>query len=351
MRKQRLVRNYASAWFRQWDGMLVVASEQGRSDAVILAIDGDSVTLLSRSRGTTTRDLDASADDAGIQQLARLIIARGDLGRLLLLRLPPAQVLHKQLTFPTAARHDLEQIIGFAIDRETPFTRDDIYWSYVTRRTDSTRGQVEVDLFLVPRNSIDPWLAAARNARLVPYGIEVDTAANATTVIPFGARKDDERLRSQRSLVLLTATACILAAVAVALPFIGQQWALSSADKIITSLTEPAREASALRRAADQLGEVIAALKVEQDRNGSALAALAAATNALPDESYVTALNLKAGRLTMTGLSPSAAHLIEALAQTPGFREPAFDAPVVESEHTGLEAFTITVNVTAEVGS
>jgi general secretion pathway protein L len=331
--------------------MLAIASARGHSDAVLLAIDGDTVTLLSRSRGTTTRDLDARADDAGIQQLARLITTRGDLRRLLLFRVPPAHVLHKQLTFPTAARHDLEQIIGFAIDRETPFTRDDIYWGYVTRRTETTRGQVEVDLFLVPRHSIDPLLGAARTAGLVPYGIEVDVAANATTVIPFGARKSGQRVRSQPSLVLLTATACILAAVAVALPFIGQQWALASADKIITSLTEPAREASALRRAADQLGDVVASLKAEQDRNGSALSVLAAATNALPDESYLTALSLKAGRLTMSGLSPSAAHLIELLAQTPGFREPAFDAPVVESESTGLEAFTITINVTAEAGS
>jgi general secretion pathway protein L len=86
-------------------------------------------------------------------------------------------------------------------------------------------------------------------------------------------------------------------------------------------------------------------LKTEHDRNGSAIATLAAATKSLPDETYLTALSLKAGRLTMSGLSPSAAQLIGLLARTPAFREPAFDAPVVESESTGLEAFTITVNV------
>ncbi len=187
-----------------------------------------------------------------------------------------------------------------------------------TRRTDSARGQVEVDLFLVPRNSIDPLVAAARDAGLDPFGIEVDMGVNGTTLIPLGVRKRDLRVRSQRSLVLLAATACILTAVAVAIPFIGQQWALASADAMIASLTEPAREASGLRQTADQLANVVASLKTEHDRNGSALATLAAATKSLPDETYLTALSLKAGRLTMSGLSPSAAQLIGLLARSAG---------------------------------
>jgi len=338
-------------WFGQLPGMLAIASARGHSDAVILAIDRDTVTLQSRSRGTTTRDSEACADDAGIQQLARFIAMRSGRPCPLLLRLSPAQVLRKSLVLPIASRHDLEKIIGFAIDRETPFSCDEIYWSYVARRTGVARGQLEVDLFLVPRNSIDPLVAAARAAGLDPFGIEVDIGANATTLIPLGVRKRDLRVLSQRSLVLLAATACTLMAVAVAIPFIGQQRALASADATIASLSEPAREASALRRTADQIAKAVSTLKTEHDRNGSAIATLAAATKSLPDDTYLTALSLKAGRLTMSGLSRSAAHLIGLLAGTPAFREPAFDAPVVESESSGLEAFTITVNVAGEAGS
>lgn len=345
------MRMFATWWSTELVGMLAIASARGHSDAVILDIDRQTVTLLSRSRGTTTRDLQASTDDAGIQQLAELISTRGYLRRLLLLRLPPAQVLHKRLAFPAAARHDLEDIIGFAIDRETPFVRDELYWSYVARRADSGLRQVEVDLFLVARNSIDTLVTAVRGAGLDPVGIEVDMGTNGTTLIPLGVRKRDPRVRARRSLVFLAATACVLTIVAVAIPFMSQQRALASADAMIASLAEPAREASALRRTADQLGTIVASLKTEQDRNGSAVATLAAATKALPDETYLIALSLRARRLTISGLSPSAAHLIGLLAGAPAFREPAFDAPVVESESTGLEAFTITVNVAGEVGS
>jgi general secretion pathway protein L len=286
-----------------------------------------------------------------MQQLAQLITMRGDRRCLLLLRPPPAQVLLKHLALPIAARHNLRNVLSFEIDRETPFAHDEIYWSHVVRQKDSARGQVEIDLFLVPRNSIDPFVEAARVAGLDPFGIEVDIGASATALIPLGAQERSPWVRSQRSVARLAAAACILVAVAVAIPFIRQHSALASADAMIASLTEPAREASGLHQSADQLTRIVASLKKERERNGSAVATLAAATKSLPDETYLTAFSLRAGRLTMSGLSPSAAHLIGLLAETPAFREPAFDAPVVKSESTGLEAFTITVNVAGEAGS
>jgi general secretion pathway protein L len=351
MWQQRLMPSFLSLWFNHLTGMLAVALAREHSDAVILEIDRHTLTLLSRSSGKTTRNSQASADNAGIQQLARFITMRGEVRRPLLLRLPPSQVLLKQLSLPIAARRDIEEIIGFAVDRETPFARDEIYWSYVTRRADAARGQVEVDFFLVPRNSIDPLVAAARDAGLDPFGIEVDVGPDATALIPLDTEKRAPWVRSQGPLAPLAAAACILAIIAVAIPFIRQHSALASTDAMIASLTEAAREATVLRRTADQLAKVVASLKKERGRNGSAIATLAAATKSLPDETYLTALSLRAGRLTMRGLSPSAAQLIGLLARTPAFHEPAFDAPVVESEPTGLEAFTITVNVAADAGS
>jgi general secretion pathway protein L len=136
-----------------------------------------------------------------------------------------------------------------------------------------------------------------------------------------------------------------LAFIAVAIPFIYQQRALASADEMIGSLKEPAREALALRGPADRLATVTAALKKAREQHASPLAALAAATKSLPDGTYLTAFRLRAGRLTMSGLSPSAAKLVGLLARTPTFREPAFDSPVVESATAGLETFSISLNV------
>jgi general secretion pathway protein L len=341
----------SSRWVSHLAGMIATSWANGHSDALILEIDRQTVTLLSRSGGTTTRDAQSSADDAGIQHLARLVMGRSDRRRLLLLRVPPERVLRKTLSVPIAARHNLQEILGFEIERETPFGRDEVYWSYGVRQKDSARGLIEIDLFLVPRNSIEPLVEIIRAAGLDPAGIDVDTGTNATALIPLHPQNSQQRARSRRALAPLVASGAVLAVMAIAIPFIRQQWALSSVDAMITTLTEPAREASILRQSADQLTKTVAALKGEYERNGSAVMTLAAITKSLPDETYLTALNLRDGRLTMSGLSRSAAQLIGLLAETPGFREPAFASPVVENEGKGLEAFTITVNIAAETGS
>jgi general secretion pathway protein L len=340
------MRTFLTWWITQLAGMFALPPAREHSDAVILEIDRDTVSLLFRSGGATTRDAQSSADDEGIRQLAQRMSMRSGLQRLLLLRLQPAQVLHKHLSLPIAARHDLKEALGFEIDRETPFARDEVYWNYTMRQADASRNCLDIDLAVVPRCVVDSIIDAGRRAGLDPSGIEVDMGTGATALIPLDGRKRVSWSRSQRTLTPLAVAACLLAVMAIAIPFIRQQWALASADAMIASLNGPAREALALRQSADRFTRLIASLDKARVRNGSALEALATATKSLPNETYLTAFSLRAGRLTMSGLSPSAAKLVGLLARTQAFREPTLDSPVVASGSEGLEAFSISVNVT-----
>jgi general secretion pathway protein L len=149
----------------------------------------------------------------------------------------------------------------------------------------------------------------------------------------------------------MLAAAGALLLLVIATPFIRQQMAFAAADSTIDSLTTGAREAAALRQSVDQNSVAIDFLSKERVRTGSVLAALAATTRLLPDDSHLTALSLHAGRITITGLSPSAAHIVDLLAKSPDFREPAFDAAVVRNEQGGLETFTISATLTGAGGS
>ena len=252
------MRRFVMWWFDQLAGMLAVASAREHSDAAILEIDHHTVSLLFRFRGATTRAAHTSTDDADIRQLAQLVTDRC---LPLLLRLQPAQVLHKKLSLPIAARHHLKQALGFEIDRETPFTADEVHWNYSVRGRDASRNCIDIDLAVVPRCVVDPIIDCARRAGLDPSGIEVDVGSHAAVSIPLGTRMRVQWGHSQRSLAALGASACVLAFIAVAIPFIYQQRALASADAMIASLKEPAREALALRGPADRLATVTAALK------------------------------------------------------------------------------------------
>src|SRR5262249_21734621 len=150
-----------------------------------------------------------------------------------------------------------------------------------------------------------------REAGLKPAGIELDAGSGAVPFISLeNGKKAGDWARTQRPLMPLAAAAGALALIAAGTPFIAQQWQLASVDAALGALSATARDAAALRQSTDRLASTAAFLDQERARNGSALAAFAALTQALPDETYLNGATLRDGKLTFTGLSPSAAQLL-----------------------------------------
>src|SRR5262249_39003471 len=151
-----------------------------------------------------------------------------------LLRPHAVHVLKKRIVLPAAAQSDLDEVLGFEIDRETPFDRNEVYWTYSIDRLASNPAQLAVDLVVVPRFSIDTVLNAARAANLAPAGIEVEHVAD---VIPLGARTRKQWVGGDRPLLPLGAAVAALALLAIATPFGVQQWSLASAEAAIVPLS------------------------------------------------------------------------------------------------------------------
>jgi len=253
------------------------------------------------------------------------------------------------LTVPAAAQRHLEDMLGFELDRETPFSRDEIHWDYRIVRRDKVRGTILVDLAVVPRASVDPALASLRSAGFIPVGIEAGDGEDGAVTIRLehgGGRPDWWR---ERSLVPVAGLACILTLAALVTPFLRQHDALASVERMIEQSTASAKEAASLRQRLDQRAATVADVSAERERSGSALAALAAVTRALPDDTYLTALNVHQGRVVITGLAPSAATLVRSISQTGGLSDPAFESQVVTNESGGVEAFRISVSVKSVV--
>jgi len=316
-------------------------------DAAVLQIEGETAALLARRRGTTLSVARLPIDDDGFRRLAAIMAERGRVPDSLVLRFPSRVVLQKRMTAPIAAKRHLEGLLGYEMDRETPFGRDEVHWSYKIRGRDSAHGRVEVDLFVVARSAVDPIIELARRAGLDPVGLEFETGPGETMLIRLGVQDRWQWLRDQRPLVAMAALAGVLAIVAVAAPFLRLQRASAAVEAEIAALTPQATEAAKLRQSVDQLASAFAYLKRERERTGSPLSTLAAATRALPDDSYLTDLDVRAGRVTMTGQSPSAAQLVGSLAQSQDFREPAFESPVVQKADDDMETFTISVSLRA----
>jgi general secretion pathway protein L len=332
-------------WFGQLPGLLpgfLTRERAASTDAIILDLGTGTIRLSIRTQNAVAQLGQATANELGLKDLARGLSGRKSLPALVLFRVPFDWVLKKRLSFPAAARRNLNTLLGFEIDRETPFARDEIYWSYRPMRGEGAHGQIGLDLLIVPRRCIDPLLDIARNVGLQPSAVEIETAEGAS-LVPL--RNDISPAEPRFAWPMMPRAAAAGALIlAVLAPFLYQEWAIASADASIASIQAQADEAIALRRSTERLTRAANFFSKDQCC-GSGLAMLAAVTHALPNDTYLTALQLRGDRLTMSGLSPAAAQLVGLFAHLPLFKDPTFDSPVVQSQDGNLERFTISVSL------
>jgi general secretion pathway protein L len=251
------------------------------------------------------------------------------------LRLPRGSVLRREMTLPAAAERDLGSVVGFEIDRLTPFTAEEIFWGIEGMRRDTAQ-KVKFSLLLTLRAPVGALLEALARQNLKPAYIE---DAGGRIALGAPAAGPDRLLRYG-----MTALCAMLVVACLSIPFIRQQMALQDTQVQIDALRPAALQAAALRArlAEAQSGQAAIAAAAQA---GDALQTLAALTDALPDGTWLTDFTLKSGDLTIDGQSSNAAKLIAVLAAAPGFHDPVFVAPVTRAMNGQADIFSIRTSV------
>jgi general secretion pathway protein L len=262
-------------------------------------------------------------------------------GQPAILRLSRSDVLEKTIELPLAAQKELDQVLEFEMDRQTPFNAEELYWDHRIASIDRRRGRITVRLAMVLRRNVDPLLAGLARFGIVPTRVEVLGDLSATSLIALkGARSQ----QPPRRLVWALAAACaLLALAAAATPVLRQSLALAGLDREIVAARSAAADAEKLRQEIERLSTNAAFIAGERDKAVRPLDVLAAVTLILPDDTSLTGLELRQSKLVLTGRSAAAAPLIAALAADPLFRNPIFSAPVTRLEGAQGEVFSITV--------
>jgi len=263
------------------------------------------------------------------RQVAPIRLATG-------LRLPAGQIMCREVTLPLAAARNVEAVIGFEMDRLTPFTADELFWGIGGLRQDRAHGRISVNLFFVLRAQLETLLLSLRRAGLHPAFIETGTSR-----IDLASEHRPAGQLRQRSLAALCG---VLALACLATPFLRQQLALDSAANAIAAVSPAAAVAERLRRQLDIASSGQAAI-AEAQRQGDALQVLSLLTDALPDGTWLDDLTLNSGDLTFDGRSSNAAALIGRLSAMPGLKDPSFTAPVTRTADGSADQFSLHATV------
>lgn len=246
-------------------------------------------------------------------------------GRSACLRLPPSLVRRVTMILPAAAADHLHGLTGLELENHLPLAADQCFHAAQILDSDPVAGTIRVAVTVCPRRRVQGLLDSLRDLGLVPAGLEV---ADDGTLIPLdpGAGQAGRLRRHVLTLtLLLTGLVCLPFAAVTA----RQQW-------LERQLADGAGQAAAARDLAARLAPARQAASLAADMP-SPLPVLNALAERLPDYAWVTAIDLAARHLSVTGRTREGKALPEGLHHIPGLT-------AVEI-HQGESGFTLTATM------
>jgi len=95
----------------------------------------------------------------------------------LFLGISGSKVIFKRLTLPAPTEENLKEVLGYEMDRYTPFALEDVYFDYKVVGRDEAHESIQVLLMVVKREVIDYYLTLLRRINVKTRCVEVLSTA------------------------------------------------------------------------------------------------------------------------------------------------------------------------------
>ena len=319
-------------------GFTLAVSDDGQSRAVVLFITADTLPTEIEAWVAST-DLDNPQ---------------------FVLRLPEHSVLAPQLTVAASRAVDVRAMLRFEIDRQTPFTAEQVYYDYYRimpttevglppEVADQTAGGLRCALVVVPRSVLDPMLAALQS-----LGVEIDLFDLDRARYPVVAL---DLLDSGASALLpgkfkpwygwtLGTTVVGLLALLLWLPAALLQMNIDQQQVGERQLKDQATELVPIRQRRDRLAASQDRFNATNAAEHEPLTLLSEVTRLLPDNAWLSRFELKKGTLILQGESGNAANLIQVFQNSSLVHEVKFVSPITSDQRSGRDRFSISMVLT-----
>jgi len=270
-----------------------------------------------------------------------------------ILELPSQRALRREVHLPLAAEENLREVLGYAMDQETPFKAGQVYYDFrVLERVTATK-RLRVELVAIPRASLDEILG-----KLVPFGLHPDRvrtpeaggSGNEINLLPLDRRRVKTPVWQGRNLVLAAAAVGLLAGV-VTVPLIQKQRSITVIEDRIAEVKTKARAVDDLHRQLEVLAGDSRFLIEKKKATPVTIGVLDELTRVLPDDTWLYQFEINGMEMTMQGESSTSSAVIGLIEASPLFKNASFRSPVTQNRLTGAERFNLAAEVVAEAGS
>ena len=259
------------------------------------------------------------------------------------IQLPAEVALRSIVVLPLAAERNLADAVEFELPRRMPYRTDEVYHAFRVTKRDPANAQLRIELTIATRAVVDEMVG-----RLAPFGLEpnrVEVAGDARFPLasPDLMSRDRPAGRSPLRSVpaSLAGLAVILAIAAVVIPLVQLQQRVDALTQTVA--VEKAQADEALKLQSDIRARTLEAgfLGSRKQAAASPTRILDALTKLLPDDTWLSALDVKGDEIAITGSTASASSVIALLDRSDSFRKPSFRSPVTQAPHSGQEQFNI----------
>jgi len=259
------------------------------------------------------------------------------------------QCLVKQIELPLAAAKNLRQVLGFEMDRHTPFKAGQVYFDFRVLRVDNQKNRLVVKLVVVPRSAMDSSLDL-----LESWGTSVTAAYVAGTAVPDGNTINlipterhttrPSRLRGINPMLFLLTL--ILAMTAITIPIWQKRQAVIALLPIVDRAKQQAQETDALRREQERLAAEYNFMLKKKQEVPPLVVLLDELSQLLPDDTWVQQFNLKGKELQIQGETGTSSKLIALFEYAKILHGANFRSPLTKGHMPDRERYHLAAEIT-----
>ncbi|MFC4729305.1 PilN domain-containing protein [Coralloluteibacterium thermophilus] len=267
------------------------------------------------------------------------------------LLLPAAQVLRRRMSLPLAAGERLREVLGFELDRQTPFRADQVHFDFRLLGRDVERRQLDVELVVLPRAALDAALARMGAMAADLDGVDVEAADAPQGRLGLNLLPSDRRAQRRdpaRPLkAVLGLTAVLATGFALWQTLENRRDAVEALRAAVAERRAEAQQVQALRTRLEDSAGGASFLAEQRNARPGMVALLDDLTRRIPDGTSLERLVVNGDRVSMIGLSDQASALVAGLQASPLLDAPALSGSVQNDARSGRERFTLVAGLVA----
>lgn len=244
----------------------------------------------------------------------------------------PEQALRRSLRLPQAALPRLREVVGFEVDRQTPFSAGQV--EYDARLLGSAGAdQIAVELVVLPQQRLEQALAQAGPLAASLAGIDVADGADgslAVNLLPQALRAR-RRARSKLPVLVVCLLACVLLGLAGERVLDNRAAAVEALQQQVQQQARHARTVASERQQLQSLVDGVRFFDAQRAARPTNVEVWEELSARLPDGTHLEKLAIEGDQLQLIGMSDQAATLVSALEGTALWSRPALTG-VLQSE-------------------